>query len=91
MNHSRLIVAAGLALTLAGCGDRISLPAASLPNAPLDLRQCFNRSVGKLPNRSLTVAEVERAWKSDRLRAVVMQRCGKRFVAWYGALQGGWK
>jgi hypothetical protein len=30
-------------------------------------------------------------WKEDRVRLVVEQRCGKRFLAWYGDLRKGWK
>ncbi|WP_407122726.1 hypothetical protein [Bradyrhizobium sp. STM 3561] len=44
-----------------------------------------------MPRKVLTVAEVESLWKQDRVRLVVEQRCGKRFLAWYGDLRKGWK
>jgi hypothetical protein len=61
-----------------------------LPPAPADIVRCFRQGGATIPDQDLTIAEVERLWKSDRLRAAVMQRCGKRFVAWYADLQAQW-
>lgn len=62
-----------------------------LPEVPADIARCFNVSLGAPPERDLTVAEVETAWKSDRVQAVVMRSCGRRFVAWYRDLRGRWR
>lgn len=79
-------------LLLAGCGDgTVPTPPSHLPAEPADIARCFNQSLGKLPDADFNVEEVERAWKSDRLRFVVQQKCGKRFVAWYGSLRSNWK
>jgi hypothetical protein len=60
--------------------------------APADIQACF-RTNGpvKVPQKALTVAEVESLWKEDRVRAVVLRKCGSRFLAWYNDLQRGWK
>jgi hypothetical protein len=75
---------------LAGCAGSPSVPS-QLPPVPADIQQCFRIGVGKVPPRALTVAEVETLWKNDRVRAVVMQRCGNRFLAWYDSLRRSWK
>ena len=64
----------------------------ALPMAPADIQACF-RTNGpvKVPRKALTVAEVESLWKEDRVRAVVLRKCGARFLSWYEALQRGWK
>jgi hypothetical protein len=89
------LAALAICLALGGCITTSSVPAAPekdrLPDVPGDISRCFNgAAVGNVPDRDLTVEEVERLWKSDRVRAVVSQRCGKRFVAWYGDLRAGW-
>lgn len=76
---------------LAGCNPPESM-SGSLPMAPADIQACF-RTNGpvKVPRKALTVAEVESLWKEDRVRAVVLRKCGNRFVTWYNSLQRDWK
>lgn len=78
-------------LLLAGCGpERGVTPSQSLPTVPADIQECFNKSLPGMA-RGLNVGEIESLWKQDRIRYVVMRRCGQRFLAWYGDLQGNWK
>jgi hypothetical protein len=44
-----------------------------------------------IPDRELTVGEVERLWAKDRLRIVVLRKCGLRIVAWFEYLRANWK
>jgi hypothetical protein len=44
-----------------------------------------------IPDRELTVGEVERLWAQDRLRIVIMRKCGVRIVAWYEHLRATWR
>lgn len=79
-----------LCIALAGCvpGDSIS---GSLPPVPADIQQCFRKSGVTVPNKALSVAEVESLWKMDRVRIVAMRTCGARFLSWYGSLRASWK
>jgi hypothetical protein len=78
-------------LLLAGCNPPGSVTS-TLPMAPADIQACFRtHSPVKVPRKALTVAEVESLWKEDRVRAVVLRKCGTRFLSWYEALQRGWK
>lgn len=78
-------------LLLAGCDESSSPPASTpLPEIPADIRACF-AGVVDVPDRALTYGEVERLWKSDRVRAVVMRRCGLRLVAFYEELRATWR
>jgi hypothetical protein len=52
------------------------------PYPPADLQHCFRDAVG-IPDRALTVSEVEELWKQDRIRLIVDKRCGERMQAWY--------
>lgn len=61
-----------------------------LPDIPADIRACFV-GVVEIPAGPLTVGDVERLWKSDRLRAVVMRRCGTRLVLFYDHLRRTWR
>lgn len=85
------------AFLLTGCATPdipVNRPVAAkdhLPDVPADIRRCFNEALSTPPDRGMTVAEVEQAWKSDRVRAVVMRGCGKRFAAWYDDLRGKWR
>lgn len=45
----------------------------------------------EIPDRALTVGDVERLWKTDRVRVVVMQRCGGRLIALYDQLRRTWR
>jgi hypothetical protein len=44
-----------------------------------------------VPLGALNAGEIEQLWKNDRVRVVVMQKCGKRFYAWYESLRVSWK
>lgn len=87
------IAAIAATVLLAGCvtDGTVPPPKGKLPAMPADIQRCFNESVGNVPDRDLTIAEVESIWKHDRLRAVIMQRCGKRVIAWYSQLRGRWQ
>lgn len=85
-----------LLIPLAACGRSVELapPAAqrpSLPEVPADIQQCFaDPRLAAVPDRALTVAEVERLWASDRMRVIVLQRCGARFLSWYSEIKAAW-
>lgn len=78
-------------LFLAACTPGAD-PVAQLPTVPADIQACF-RTDGpvKVPQKALTIAEVESLWKEDRVRAVVLRKCGTRFIAWYDSLRQNWK
>lgn len=80
-----------LLVALAGCTLPINT-SGPLPTVPADIQACF-RTNGpvKVPQKALTIAEVESLWKEDRIRAVVLRKCGSRFLGWYTALQKDWK
>ncbi len=85
-------LAALIALPLGGClpSDGPTQAKADLPPAPSDIQICF-RDVAGLPDRDLSAADVEQLWKLDRYHAVLEQRCGLRFLAWYNDLRAGWR
>lgn len=91
----RILLAPALVLTLAlgGCPDDEGRPPATtkLPEIPADIRACFRESGVAIPDRDLTVGDVERLWKTDRVRLVVMRRCGVRLVAFYDGLRRTWR
>lgn len=90
--RAALVAAALVAgLALAGCNDPGATVSGSLPSVPADIQACFRGGPVKVPQKALTVAEVESLWKEDRVRLVVMQKCGQRFLAWQGDLQKRWK
>jgi hypothetical protein len=78
------------ALALAGCQPSGS-PSGSLPTVPADIQACFRGGPVGVPQKALTVAEVESLWKQDRVKQVVLRQCGQRFLAWYGDLQKRWR
>ena len=85
------LCAAAVALALAGCQQTTTVQG-QLPTVPADIQSCFRtNSPVKVPQKALTVAEVESLWKEDRVRLVVLRKCGQRFQAWYGDLQRGWR
>jgi hypothetical protein len=43
-----------------------------------------------VPDRDLTVGDVERLWSQDRLRAVAMRQCGNRLIEWHEQIRAGW-
>ena len=84
-----------LSLALAGCGTSDSLPHVStrpaLPEVPADIQECFSNSrLTVIPDRNLTVADVERLWASDRFRVIAQQKCGSRLIDWYAAIRTKW-
>ena len=97
MNRLATTLALAAALLLSGCDDDYqSLTPQQrqvkyLPPIPADIPKCLRQSGVPLPNRQLTVAEVEELWKQDRLRLVVMRRCGDRLLTWYAVLQKHWR
>lgn len=66
-------------------------PSGSLPTVPADIQACFRKAAATIPDRALTVADVESLWKRDRKTLVIQRQCGNRFLAWYGDLQRDWK
>jgi hypothetical protein len=77
---------------LSACNESVRPPAHTpLPPIPADLQACFKASGVNLPDRALTVGEVEKLWAQDRLRIAVMRRCGTRLVAWYSELRAKWQ
>ena len=83
-----IIVAASL--LLAGCAPP-STTSGSLPTVPADIQSCFRGGPTKVPEKALTVAEVESLWKEDRVKQVVLRKCGQRFLAWYSDLKKMWR
>ena len=93
MKRLPILPLALIATLLAGCDpsdSRLPPPGTRLPAIPADIRTCF-KGVVEIPDRDLTVGDVEKLWKQDRVRAVVSQRCGTRLVGWYGQLRSKWK
>ncbi len=95
MRYPTMLMLACLSLPLAACGpsdeplDISARPA--LPEVPADIQDCFSNSrLTIIPDRDLTVADVERLWASDRMRVIVQHRCGSRFLEWYGKIKAGW-
>uniref|UniRef100_E6VL48 Lipoprotein n=1 Tax=Rhodopseudomonas palustris (strain DX-1) TaxID=652103 RepID=E6VL48_RHOPX len=79
-------------MLLAGCnpsGNQAASPG-QLPYVPAEFQTCF-RGVAGVPDKALSVSEVEALWKLDRVRSVAQQRCGKRFLAWYESLRKNWQ
>lgn len=79
-----------IATLLAGC-ETSSEVAGKLPSVPSDIQLCFRRAATVIPDKALTVAEVEALWKIDRIRGAVMQRCGTRLLSWYDELRSKWR
>lgn len=86
-----MIGLASLAMLSAGCVARVEPVKANLPSAPADMRACFRAGAPTVPDRDLTAEDVERLLKQDGVRIAVLQRCGKRFLAWYDQLKAEWK
>jgi hypothetical protein len=84
------VVAVLSLLFLAACSTPQTVSGA-LPEVPADIKVCFRKAVVDIPHRDLTVSDVESLWKKDRIRNVVMRRCGTRFLAWYESLRQNWK
>lgn len=86
-----MLALVSISILSAGCVARGEPLKASLPSAPGDIRACFRGGAPEIPERALTVADVERLLKQDGVRIAVLQRCGKRFLAWYDQLKAEWK
>jgi hypothetical protein len=81
-----------IALALSACVESVSPPPATpLPPLPTELKSCLRGAGVTIPDRELTVGEVEKLWGQDRLRIVIMRKCGLRIVAWYQHLRANWK
>lgn len=90
----RLATTAALvgSLALAACDENDNLrPEMRLPPLPNDLRVCLQRSGIDIPKRALTVGEIERLWKEDRITIVAMRNCGNRIIAFYNTLRKRWR
>lgn len=81
---------AAVAIALAGCQPS-GTTSGNLPTVPADIQACFRGSPANVPQKALTVAEVESLWKQDRIKQAVLRQCGQRFLAWYGDLQKRWR
>jgi hypothetical protein len=80
------------ALALTGCVESASQPPATpLPPLPVELKSCLKGAGVTIPDRELTVGEVEKLWAQDRLKIVVMRKCGARVVSWYATLRATWR
>jgi hypothetical protein len=80
------------ALALTACVESASPPPATpLPPLPTELKSCLKGAGVTIPDRELTVGEVEKLWAQDRLKIVVMRKCGARVVSWYATLRATWR
>lgn len=68
------------ALALAACDTTQTTTHGQLPTVPADIQACFRTGPVKVPQKALTVAEVESLWKQDRIKQVVMRACGERLA-----------
>ena len=76
---------------LTGCalsGEK-SLPVTILPDIPVDLLTCYKNTTTWPENKALTVGEVEKLWKTDRLSLIKLNDCYKRLVIIYGEAKQG--
>lgn len=79
-----------LPMLLTGCVESAKPPASTpLPDIPTDIRTCFV-GVVEIPPGRLTVGDVEKLWKIDRVRSIAMRRCGTRLIAYYDQLRRSW-
>jgi hypothetical protein len=83
-----------IGLQLAACvtsSDGANTPARNqLPPVPADILLCLRSSASVPPDRDLTAGDVEELWKKDRVKIVVLKKCGNRFTAWYNSLRQSW-
>jgi hypothetical protein len=87
-----MLMRACLPMLLAGCATsaNITPPETNLPPVPADIQACFV-GVVDIPDRDLTVADVERLWKADRVRSLAQQKCGRRLLVWIADLKANWQ
>jgi hypothetical protein len=62
-----------------------------LPPVPADIQLCFQGGPVDIPVRALTAGDVEALWGNDRVRVVVLKKCGTRFLTWYETIRKGIK
>jgi hypothetical protein len=88
-----LILPLALVVTgLSACNEFAERPPATpLPPLPVELKSCLKGAGVTIPDRELTVGEVEKLWAQDRLKIVVMRKCGARVVSWYATLRATWR
>lgn len=87
-----ILAAACLLMPLVACDESDSPPASTpLPPIPAELRTCLAGAGVEIPDGPLTVGQVERLWKQDRLRIVAMRQCGTRLLAFYDDLRRSWR
>jgi hypothetical protein len=83
MNIARPLCAfngALLALALAGCQTVGLPPDAKFPGVPREISACAEVANAPIPTKDLSAAEVEKAWKQDRLTAVALRQCLQRLI-----------
>lgn len=85
-----MMVLAVILASLSGCvtsGNGVT-PSLGNPEIPADIQVCIrNAAPSDVPARVLTVNDVEKLWKKDRLQIKVLKQCGTRFITWYEALR----
>jgi hypothetical protein len=74
-------------MALAGCETSSDVKPGNMPPVPGDIQACFRQGPGVIPDRALSIYDVESLWKQDRIKVVVMQKCGARLISWYNALR----
>lgn len=83
-----MILAALMLIPLGGC---ITSSSGTLPVVPADIQTCFQDGPINIPARALTAGDVEALWGNDRVRIVVLKKCGARFQSWYDDLRKGYQ
>ena len=69
-----------LTLALVGC-QTTGLPLdAKFPGVPPEIAACAKRASVAVPAKDLSAAEVESAWKRDRLTNVELRQCLQRLI-----------
>lgn len=76
---------------LAACETSSNSVKGTLPAPPSDIQLCFRQSGVVIPDRALTIYDVESLWKQDRIRIAVLNRCGNRLLSWYDDLRRNWQ
>lgn len=95
MRPLRILAVLCLATPLVACNpsaDPRHKTNVKIPRAPEAVRKCINETnLVTIPNRDLSVAEVERLWKNDRLRFVIVKKCGQQLDQWQEQLHSRWR
>lgn len=69
-----------LTLALAGCQTTSVAVNVKFPPVPKDIAACLKQQGVEVPQRDLTVAEVEALWKRDRLTIKAIKACLSELV-----------